>query len=211
MYTIYLFDFDYTLADSEKAILMCFRHVLDLHHIEHISDEAIKKTIGLTLIDGFKQLTGSEDEAFLKELEKAYILKADEIMVANTKLYEQTIPMLKRIKAAGHQVGIISTKFRYRIEGTIEAYEIGGLIDLVIGKEDVETAKPDPQGIHKAITFFNGSPAEVLYVGDSYIDAQAAQNAGVDFAGVLTGTTTKAVFEQYPHIQIMKSLDEILG
>lgn len=31
-------------------------------------------------------------------------------------------------------------------------------------------------------------------VGDSIVDVQTAQNAGVDFAGVLTGTTKKEDF-----------------
>ena len=28
-YTAYLFDFDYTLADSSRGITLCFRHVLE--------------------------------------------------------------------------------------------------------------------------------------------------------------------------------------
>ena len=29
-YTVYLFDFDYTLADSSRGIVTCFRSVLDM-------------------------------------------------------------------------------------------------------------------------------------------------------------------------------------
>ena len=44
-YTTYLFDFDYTLADSSKGIVLCFRHVLNLHGYTGITDEEIKRTI----------------------------------------------------------------------------------------------------------------------------------------------------------------------
>ena len=48
-YTTYLFDFDYTLADSSRGIVICFRNVLERHGHTGISDEAIKRTIGKTL------------------------------------------------------------------------------------------------------------------------------------------------------------------
>ena len=52
-YTTYLFDFDYTLADSSRGIVICFRNVLERHGHTGISDEAIKRTIGKTLEDSF--------------------------------------------------------------------------------------------------------------------------------------------------------------
>ncbi|MDA3729990.1 HAD-IA family hydrolase [Niameybacter massiliensis] len=211
MYNIYLFDFDYTLADSEKGILMCFRHVLNTYSIEDITDDAIKRTIGLTLKDGFRVLVKSDDEDLLNQYEKEYIVKADEVMTAHTTLYKETIPMLRRLKEAGHKVGIISTKYRYRIEDTLKVYEVSHLVDLIIGREDVQEAKPSPEGILKAAEYFQANSSEILYVGDSYIDAQAGQNAGVAFAGVTTGTTTKEDFKAYPHIKIMESLDEVEG
>ena len=48
-YGVYLFDFDYTLADSSRGIVMCFRHVLERHGYKGIDDHAIKRTIGKTL------------------------------------------------------------------------------------------------------------------------------------------------------------------
>lgn len=56
-YTTYLFDFDYTLADSSKGIVLCFRHVLNLHGYTGITDEEIKRTIGKTLEESFSILT----------------------------------------------------------------------------------------------------------------------------------------------------------
>ena len=39
---------------------------------------------------------------------------------------------------------------------------------------------------------------------------QAAQNAQVDFAGVLTGNNIKADFEKFPHVKIMNCLQELI-
>ena len=61
-YSAYLFDFDYTLADSSKGILTCFRNVLTRNGFIDVSDEDIKHTIGKTLQDSFSILTGVSDK-----------------------------------------------------------------------------------------------------------------------------------------------------
>ncbi len=52
-YKTYLFDFDYTLADSSRGIVKCFRIVLTRHQYLTVTDEAIKRTIGKTLEESF--------------------------------------------------------------------------------------------------------------------------------------------------------------
>lgn len=210
-YKAVLFDFDYTLAFSEKGILLCFKHVLNQHEHEGISDEAIKYTIGMTLVNAFKYLTGIENIEVLEMYRKEYIAKADEIMTAYTVLYPETLPLLKQLREAGIEIGIISTKMRYRIAETFKQYEIEDWIKLIVGGEDVKAAKPSPEGILYAIQALGITKEEVLYVGDHVIDAGAAQNAGVDFVGVTTGTTKTADFEAYPYIKIIETLTDLAG
>ena len=71
-YTTYLFDFDYTLADSSRGIVICFRNVLERHGHTGISDEAIKRTIGKTLEDSFSLLSGITAPETLAEYKKEY-------------------------------------------------------------------------------------------------------------------------------------------
>lgn len=208
-YQLYLFDFDYTLANSEKGIVTCFRQVFESEGYRGISDEQICRTIGLTLEEAFMQMTGVRDRAVIERYRRAYVEAANSIMTQNTVLYPETVPMLEKLKAAGKKTGIISTKYRYRIEETLQKYRITALIDKVIGGEDVCEAKPSPEGILKAAAFFQVDQKAVLYTGDSIVDAQTAVNAGVAFAAVTTGATPKASFLDYPHIKIMQNLSEI--
>ena len=71
-YTTYLFDFDYTLADSSRGIVMCFQSVLRSHQYLNVSDEAVKRTIGKTLEESFSILTGVTDPAQLAEFRQEY-------------------------------------------------------------------------------------------------------------------------------------------
>lgn len=209
-YHTYLFDFDYTLADSSKGIVICFRNVLERHRHTGISDEQIKRTIGKTLVDSFSILTGIGDEAILEEYRKEYVKEADRFMTANTRLFPETVSVLQALKEKGANIGIISTKYRYRIMELAKDTVPEGIIDLIVGGEDVKTAKPSPEGVFLALENLGTDKDTTLYIGDSIVDAETAQAARMDFAGVLHGATTAEELEAYPHVAIMKDLTELL-
>ena len=205
-YTTYLFDFDYTLADSSRGIVICFRNVLERHGHTGISDEAIKRTIGKTLEDSFSILSGITTPETLAEYKKEYVKEADTYMTVNTFFFPETVTVLKTLKSQGAQIGIISTKFRFRIREMVDQHFPKDFFDIIIGGEDVKQVKPDPQGIKKALRRLHRRKSETLYIGDSTVDAETAQAAKVDFVGVLNGMTTREELMVYPHRQILDNL-----
>lgn len=205
-YTTYLFDFDYTLADSSKGIVLCFRHVLNLHGYTGITDEEIKRTIGKTLEESFSILTGVTDADTLAAYKKEYVKAADQHMTVNTFLFPETLSVLTQLKKDGARIGIISTKYRYRIMELLSQKLPAQFLDIIVGGEDVKTPKPSPEGLLFAIEHLSVQKEETLYIGDSTVDAETAQAAGVDFMGVLHGATTRSELEAYPHVRIAPDL-----
>lgn len=205
-YGIYLFDFDYTLADSSRGIVICFRNVLTRHGHTNVTDESIKRTIGKTLEDSFSILTGITDKDTLASYKKEYVKEADTHMTANTKFFPETVTVLKALKEKGAKIGIISTKYRYRINEMVNQHFPKKFFDIIIGGEDVKKAKPSPQGVLKALRRLHCKKKDTLYIGDSIVDAQTAQLAGVDFVGVLNGMTTREELAIYRYKQILPNL-----
>jgi len=193
-YSTYLFDFDYTLVNSELGIVNCFIKTLQDYNIHEISDYNIKRTIGLPLIDAFAKLINSNDEVLLSNLKKTYIGYEQDLVVSNTFLFPETEKTLYTLYSSHKKIGIISNKPRKLIECTLEKYNISNLISIVIGSEDVNKAKPNPEGLNLALSLLNTSKNTTLYVGDSLIDYHTAQNANVNFVGITTGTTTSDDF-----------------
>lgn len=208
-YKTYLFDFDYTLADSSRGIVTCFRTVLTRHHHMNATDETIKRTIGKTLEESFSILTGITDPEQLASFRQEYRLEADIHMNANTLLFPDTLSTLKELKKRGARIGIISTKYRFRILSYLNDYLPEDFFDIVVGGEDVNTPKPSPEGVLFALEHLGSTLQETLYIGDSTVDAETAQNAGVDFAGVLNGMTTTEELRAYPHRMIMDNLADL--
>lgn len=210
MYAAYLFDFDYTLVNSEQGIVMCFEMLLADEGYAAVPRQKICRTIGKPMPEAMSIVTGVTDVERLTELCWLYKIRySDKYMTPNTHLYPETRPALERIKAAACLAGIISTKTSHRIAETIEADKLDKLIDFVIGVKEVTQPKPDPEGLFWAMTTYSLEKSDILYVGDSLIDAETAKNAGVDFAAVTTGSTTAAEFEAFPYVKIMHTLREL--
>ena len=79
-YKIYLFDFDYTLANSEVGIVKCFKLLMQQEHYSIPSDEEIKRTIGMPMIEAIRVLFKEDDDALLHELRDKYTVFADKFM-----------------------------------------------------------------------------------------------------------------------------------
>jgi phosphoglycolate phosphatase len=211
MYKAYVFDFDYTLVNSEQGIVMCFEMLLKAEGFPSVSRKKICQTIGKPMTESMSILTGITDKSYILELCRLYKIRySDKYMTPNTHLFPDTRSTLNKLKNQGTLCGIVSTKTRHRINQTIEREHLDRLVDFVIGIEDVDFPKPTPYGLELVQKRYSLSPQDILYIGDSLIDAQTAQNSHVDFTGVTTGTTTAADFEAYPFVRIIKKLSELV-
>src|SRR5437016_4004719 len=88
----------------------------------------------------------------------------------------------------------------------------GGLMDvfeLILTRDDVPAMKPKPDGILRALDLFNLSKDELLCVGDSVIDIQAADAAGVRVASVATGNYSRERLLAEGRDLIMSSISEL--
>ncbi|QTL98614.1 HAD-IA family hydrolase [Iocasia frigidifontis] len=197
-YDAIIFDFDYTLADSSKGTVECINYALDNMKLSCVPFEDASNTIGLSLKDTFISLTDkkyhSHDNFYL--FSELFVKRADEVMAEMTFLFEPIKNEIEKLKDKGFMLGIVSTKFRYRIENILKRDGLIGYFDIIIGGEDVKENKPSPDGLLSAIKKLKKNKEDILYVGDSMTDLKTAKNAGVDFVAVTTGTTTKSKFEK---------------
>ena len=208
-YRAVLFDFDYTLGDSTKGIVLSANAALQRMGLEAQSEEAIRRTVGLSLRDTYRALTGDENPQAADSFAAFFREKADQVMAESAVLYPSVPPLLKALRSQGLRTGVVTTKFRYRILQILGKYGLTDALDCIVGAEDVKEEKPSPEGILLAMERLGMRKEEILYVGDSAVDAAAAERAGVAFAGVLTGTTPKEALQGRTCVWIGKEVGEI--
>lgn len=208
-YRAVIFDFDYTLGDSTMGVVGSMNYAFSVLGYPEAAVDAISRTIGIALGDAFTILTGSEDPVHKTEFIRLFQQKADEIMTRESSLYPYTKDILRRLKNDGVRTGIVTTKSHFRIDAILKRFEAEKLVDIIVGGDEVEKVKPDPEALIMAIKALNTDSGAVLYVGDTVVDAMTARSAGVDFAAVTTGTTKKEEFADYPHVAIAKNVNQL--
>jgi phosphoglycolate phosphatase len=210
-YRAILFDFDYTLADSSRGIEDCVNHALAEMGLPAASARAVSETVGLSLAETFCRLTGPATPEQCAEFSRHFIARADHVMVDSTMLYDTTRTVIPDLKRRGLAIGVLSTKFRRRIAAVLGREKMGGYFDVIVGGEDVANHKPHPEGALKAVQALGAAATEILYVGDSVVDAECARRAEIPFAAVLTGVTSRHAFTSYQPVAVVESLAGVVG
>ncbi len=205
------FDFDYTLGDATEAIVAGFLYGLHTMGYPIPTRQDIRHTVGFVLRDGFTNLTGERDEAKRDEFCKLYRSICTPAQIATAVLCDGAKELLEDLHARGVKLAVVSSKPAPILEQILRARGIYDLFDTVIGPDQLPRPKPDPAGILAALEATGLAKDQVLYCGDTVIDAGAGQNAGVDFCAVLNGTTPAADFEAFPHVHIAPTLPELHG
>jgi len=204
-----LFDFDYTLADSSRGAVECINWALQRVGLPTASDEDICRTIGMSLADALMRLAGPEQASKTQDFARFFAERADQVMAERTVLFESVLPATSVLKQRGLRLGIVSTKYRCRIEGVLRRDGLREVFDLIVGGEDVARHKPDPEGLLVAIDRLDSAASQTLYVGDSLVDAETARRAGTPFVAVLSGTTRLDEFTPSDLTGVIESLHQL--
>lgn len=89
-------------------------------------------------------------------------------------------PLLQRLRPARKTA--VATNRTTTIGDVMRAFSLTEDFDLVVSARDVARAKPWPDMLIRIVETFSCRPEQVLYIGDSLLDQQAADAAGVCFA-----------------------------
>jgi phosphoglycolate phosphatase len=201
-----VFDFDYTLADSSPGVIECINYALQKMGLSPCSHDAIRAMIGISLAQTSRELSGDGGGQRFAEFERHFIERGDQVMLQGIRLFDSVRPTVEALLVEGITLGIVSTKYRCRIEAVLKRNGLEGAFAVVFGGEDVTAHKPDPSGLTTAVAKLGRADDEVLYVGDSTVDAETAQRAGVSFVAVLSGVTPREAFEGYETHAIIDDL-----
>ena len=80
----------------------------------------------------------------------------------------------------------------------------------VLGSDAGFPRKPEPDGADEVIRRMGLPKSEILYIGDTIMDHETAQNAGLDDITVTWGFRTRKQLEEQGVTRFVESVDEIL-
>ena len=129
-----------------------------------------------------------------------------------TRPYKGIPELLATLKAQGHLLAVASNKYQAATEKIVEHF-FPGLFDVVFGEREGIERKPNPQIVYDIVSKLSPLNAKCssLYIGDSLVDRDTAQNAHVPFVACSWGFVPRETLlrEGVPHI--IDSPEEVIN
>ncbi len=200
-----LFDLDGTLIDSTDAILEGFEVAYDTFGETAPDSQEITSLIGYPLDVMFEKL-GVRDG--IEEYVDAYKKHYRTISRAKTSL----LPLAREaIEEAARfaKLGIVTTKTSTYSQELLEHMDIMHYFDVLIGRENVQNPKPHAEPIHKAIKHLDASYESTWMIGDTHLDIQSANSAGIKSVGVLCGYGKRSDLEKQTKYIVDSTFDAV--
>lgn len=186
-YRCVIFDLDGTLLDTlddltdsvNAALLKYGFSVRTKEEVRHFVGNGIAKLIERAVPEG----TGKE------ETKKVYEYFCDyyrEHCQDKTRPYEGIEPLLSDLKAKGYQLAIVSNKADFAVK-ELNDHFFKKWVSVAIGEKEGVLRKPAPDTVFTAMKELDMSKDDCIYVGDSDVDIQTAENAGISCISVTWG------------------------
>ncbi|HZW13989.1 MAG TPA: HAD hydrolase-like protein [Noviherbaspirillum sp.] len=189
-YNLVLFDFDGTLADSFPWFLKTINQLADKHGFKRIVQHEV---------EALRHLSSRDLMAHLgMPLWKLPAVTGDmrRLMTENAAaipLFDGVRSMLERLAASGITLGVVTSN----TEANVRAILGDTYVPLVRHFECGASMFGKKAKFRKLVKAAGVAPGRILCVGDEIRDAQAASEAGLDFAAVGWGYTNPDALAPY--------------
>jgi HAD superfamily hydrolase (TIGR01509 family) len=205
-----IFDMDGTLADSMAHYYWIACDIVEQAGAPAVSWERVSELMGAGDPELLRKMLPPDfpdAEATLKRIVKD---RFPVWMRAGQQIepLPGCVDLLHQLHARGHKLGIATSSSNAL--PYLDRWGVRILFDAIIGREDVKRRKPHPEAVLRCLETLEIDPDEAVYVGDSMIDIQAGNAAGLHTVGVLTGTSTREVLAEASPDHILEDAPGLL-
>ncbi|MBR2561636.1 MAG: HAD family hydrolase [Eubacterium sp.] len=198
MYKVCVFDLDGTLVNTIADIAYGANRALQQMGYPTHEEEAFRWMVGNGMQMLCKRALPKEvqdNNAILAELVERYNSYYCEHCCDISRPYPGIPEMIEKLKQAGVLCAVISNKPHPQTQIVMRTLFQNDDFFYIEGQSERFARKPDPEALLDCISHSKASKSDVVYVGDSDVDAVFAHNAGIDCIGVAWGFRGKEELE----------------
>lgn len=190
-----IFDMDGTILDTLDDLTDSVNYALSYcGYPKHTRDE-VRSFVGngiLKLVERSLPSDAGEDD-----IDKVFHAFKDYYKVHchdKTRPYPGIINVMETLKEKGFLTAVVSNKADFAVQELCLRYFLD-LVDCAVGERKGTNKKPAPDSVISVMKTLNVSPQESVYIGDSDVDIETAENAGIDCIAVTWG------FREYEYLK----------
>jgi pyrophosphatase PpaX len=206
-FPVVLFDLDGTVVDSGGIILASMRHATREVLGRDFGDAELMQAVGGPGLEAQMAVFAPERVDELVRVYRDHNEPLHEELEACAGMED----VLVRLHEEGRRLGVVTAKRRSTVELAFARVPLAHLFETVVGGDETEKHKPDPEPLLLAAERMNALPAETAYVGDSPFDIRAAKAAGMYAIAVTWGRIhDRARLEREEPDAIVERAEELL-
>lgn len=179
-YTLAIFDLDGTILNTLEDLTDSMNAALEksgypkrtIEEVRRFVGNGIRKLIERAVPQGTKKEDVDQVHRDFTEYYKAHC--ADK-----TRPYDGILDLLATLKEKGCRTAVVSNKADYGVQKLCHQY-FEGLFDLAVGEREGILRKPAPDSVNQVLRRLQVRREDAVYIGDSEVDIQTAENAGMD-------------------------------
>lgn len=202
-----IFDLDGTLLNSVESIYKSFNYALKSLGYQAIERDEIGRLSENSIINTMSQRVGSGE---VNDAMKLFKEKYTELVVNAPSLFPDARRIISSIKDSGLVMGIATNARRKYAGKILKRLKIEEYFTAVIGADDPEKSKPNPDMIYNALKCMNLPKENIVFVGDSVIDIETGKNAEIDVYAIPTGFETKERLSEKRPRRILNRLGDLI-
>lgn len=211
MIKLIIFDFDGTLGDTRRNIVTTMQMTISELGLTGRSDDECASKIGLPLGGCFEALYPNESKETIQRCANTYRrIFQENLLTMKPQVFPKVIETLSALKQQGYTLTIASSRWHKSLSELTSDLGIADYISYIVGADDVENAKPNPEPVLKTISYTGFDANQTLVVGDMNVDILMGSNAGTKTCGVTYGNGTKQELEEAGADYLISNIDELM-
>ena len=211
MIKLIIFDFDGTLGDTRRNIVTTMQMTISELGLTGRSDDECASKIGLPLGGCFEALYPNESKETIQRCADTYRrIFQENLQTMKPQVFPKVIETLSALKQQGYTLTIASSRWHKSLSELTSDLGIADYISYIVGADDVEKAKPNPEPVLKTISYTGFDANQTLVVGDMNVDILMGANAGAKTCGVTYGNGTKQELEEAGADYLISNIDELM-
>ena len=210
MYKTIIFDVDGTLIDGTEGILKSVCKAIKYFNLPMPPQEKLVEFVGPPMQNSCKATFNTTDEFaqdFANFFRKEYA--AGDVFFA--KVYDNIFELLDCLKTQGFKLGVATYKRQDYAIDLMKHFGFDKYFDSICGADNENKLKKI-NILNNCMANLNSEKSSTILIGDSYHDAEAAQELGISFIGVTYGFGFKTEEEvlRYNPLLVANIVEEII-
>ena len=212
MKKLVIFDLDGTLLDTIADLASATNYALaQLGYPTHDTD-AIRTFVGNGINKLFERAlpANEQTEENVIRMRAHFVPYYDAHNADLSSPYPGIEVLLQRLQDNGIEIAVASNKYQEATTKLVKHYFPTIQFAEVLGQRENIPVKPHPTIVFDILNKTGIDKKDVLYVGDSGVDMQTAQNAEVDAIGVTWGFRSRTELETFHPLGIIDKAEELM-